>query len=957
MGNTLSLKSFLVVLVFAFIFPPMSAQAFDSQNLASGSDSAAQEVQDKKVQDKKAKKKRKGKVKRKGKRKGKGKGKMTPKARRRARAKARAEAKAAAKAEAKAEAEAEAKAKEEAEAEAQAKVEAEALAKIKAEAEARAKAEAEAEAEAKAKEEADTKAKAEADAKVKADTEAKPKADAKAKQEVAADPKPAEKKVEKVAPPPAAPVPEATPEPTADKKPEVKENAEELHKEAATTDKALVEPTPEPTSEPDAEVSPELTPAKPTPEVATEAAPEVKSETPGEAAPENAAESLENPDSKLKTSSSAIKTSETPVEPGTSASDPAAGGENPVLVPGAEGVPASAAVDVAADPAAKAGATSDQAAGSKTGEVAATTGPDGKALAAACVKTAEGKDCKAIGPDGKKSDAPCVKTAEGKDCTLTVPDDSKKIAAAACVKTAEGKDCKAIGPDGKKSDAPCVKTAEGKDCKVPLTKADKARAALDADRKKMKVFYKGELGSPGAPELENTNNSFFMGVGYWNIGGFFGEHFMRLTPSVDLHLKVLEDKNLTLRFELPLDFLVATGKDIKVNKGSLGDFRKEGYDEKGEYLKFIKRIQLGRKEERLYLNIGRVYGASLGHGTVMRRYNANIDPDRARIGMQFDAYNDYGGFETTISDIAFQTQVIGALVFAKPLSAFSLNPIARSFSVGAHYTTDLDAPKSLQLDPAGTGRVAVDEAGYPLYDSTSVGIMGFDFEVKPVRLGNALDLKLYGDYSSITDAGAGITAGLLMRSNFGELPDLMATRVRIEARNYDNNYKPEYFGSLYEVRKFQMIRGEPTGTEKTQYEEVVLAAKGDKHTSVYGEATFALVNKLVAGVGVERIFDATPSHNILVHVEMPALEFLRLYASYQKLGFENLGDAFAFSADGKTLQADSVLNAQARIMILPILFVNVVAQQSFMWDELLNGGSYRPQLDFLVEAELGWEFD
>ena len=48
---------------------------------------------------------------------------------------------------------------------------------------------------------------------------------------------------------------------------------------------------------------------------------------------------------------------------------------------------------------------------------------------------------------------------------------------------------------------------------------------------------------------------------------------------------------------------------------------------------------------------------------------------------------------------------------------------------------------------------------------------------------------------------------------------------------------------------------------------------------------------------------------------------LRLYASYQKFGFTDLGDSFA-QAKGTSFafQPDTVLFSQARLMVLPIMF-------------------------------------
>ena len=122
-------------------------------------------------------------------------------------------------------------------------------------------------------------------------------------------------------------------------------------------------------------------------------------------------------------------------------------------------------------------------------------------------------------------------------------------------------------------------------------------------------------------------------------------------------------------------------------------------------------------------------------------------------------------------------------------------------------------------------------------------------------------------------------------------------------------------------------------------------------------AAYSLVDKLVLGVGLETVLDATRTYNLLVDVEVPAFEYLRLYASYQKIGYSDLSKSFARGqGSGFTFAPDVILLSQARVMILPILFVSAGLRQTYQWDALYKGGTYRAKLDYLLQAELGWEF-
>ena len=51
-------------------------------------------------------------------------------------------------------------------------------------------------------------------------------------------------------------------------------------------------------------------------------------------------------------------------------------------------------------------------------------------------------------------------------------------------------------------------------------------------------------------------------------------------------------------------------------------------------------------------------------------------------------------------------------------------------------------------------------------------------------------------------------SGHLLRLNVGRNP-LHALRIRLEYRNYDPNYLPSYFDTLYEIQRYQYLpRGE-----------------------------------------------------------------------------------------------------------------------------------------------------
>jgi len=252
-------------------------------------------------------------------------------------------------------------------------------------------------------------------------------------------------------------------------------------------------------------------------------------------------------------------------------------------------------------------------------------------------------------------------------------------------------------------------------------------AAPDQPADKMR---KGELSMLGVVEFLNDQNFAGVGLGYFNLDSV---HYASASPTVDLHFF---DKKLHLNFGATFNFAL-----FDPNGGGFaaaGRFRKQDWDEWQEYLKVIRRVQWGRKEDRFFVRLGRVGATSIGHGGLMRRYNNNMLANTTRVGLEIDAYNDYVGGEAFVSDITFRSRVMGGLAFVKPLG-WMANPVAKSLSIGAVYTGDLGAPTQLRRDAQGV--VITDRVNNPQYDSTMLHGVGGSIEVKPLRIGDMIDLK------------------------------------------------------------------------------------------------------------------------------------------------------------------------------------------------------------------------
>jgi len=291
--------------------------------------------------------------------------------------------------------------------------------------------------------------------------------------------------------------------------------------------------------------------------------------------------------------------------------------------------------------------------------------------------------------------------------------------------------------------------------------------------------------------------------------------------------------------------------------GNLGDeaefgemrVRREDWDEVSDFGKIIRFFSIGRKEDNFYLTLNSLRPATIGHGQILDKYQPNIDVDRSMLGLIFDAYNDYAGFQFQMNDVMWfdpdnVNKVIGGLAFVKPLSLFSDHWFATSFSVGAEYLTDLRAPKCIKKSADGpcvkgsgyaagfdpyTGEYYDDSfirtdsvTGLPYVEETTVTAAGLSVEAKVLKVGRFADVKLYGTYHQFLNegGGAGAAGGLLGRFNAGT-KWISAFRIRTEYRNFGDGFQPAYFDSLYETEKYSFAaENTPYQTTPTKFQAV-----------------------------------------------------------------------------------------------------------------------------------------
>ncbi|MFZ5471715.1 MAG: hypothetical protein ACOZIN_19990 [Myxococcota bacterium] len=460
-------------------------------------------------------------------------------------------------------------------------------------------------------------------------------------------------------------------------------------------------------------------------------------------------------------------------------------------------------------------------------------------------------------------------------------------------------------------------------------------------------FVKGELSAfLGSDRVVTKNNRLGVSLGLDRVGEVY---YALLEPQVDLRFL---EKRLAVGVGVPLRFEVFNfGRDESgqpLLSRRLGELRAQDYDEPQDFAKVLKYVTYGRKEDRLYLNVGQRYASSIGHGALVRRYAPNVDVDLTRVSAQLDAYNDYAGFELLTNDVV-EWNLLSGLAFVKPLASFGDGVVMRSLSLGIGAAADFRAPRELLTDP-NVGVRLLDEHGRMRATRTPVVLVGADVEVKMVKT-REVDIKPYVDYSMLLGGDGGFTLGGLGRFNVGE-ETVHAFRAVLELRWLGSRYVPSYFDTFYEVERFVAadLPEAPAfpgiGRFATKYQDV-MSGRLPQRLGYYVEGSYGVRGKVGFTAAIEGT-SGGPEKNFVVHLEVPAVDLLQFFGSYYKRGFSGLGEV-------GLLDEKSVFFAGARMKLLPFLFVNGRAFKTFRVNPDVQ--RYDNTFGFALDVEVGYEFD
>ena len=345
-----------------------------------------------------------------------------------------------------------------------------------------------------------------------------------------------------------------------------------------------------------------------------------------------------------------------------------------------------------------------------------------------------------------------------------------------------------------------------------------------------------------------------------------------------------------------LDLNIRVGEDGKVRSGDFKDFY--------SYLRLIRYVRYGNKNEPFYARLGTLDYSRIGHGYIMYMYRNSASYDLRKVGVEFDADLQKVGFESMYSDVG-GAALLGLRGYVRPLQftdAASV-PVIGGLETGATLASDFNANANKTWgDADGTTRLA--EGGGAL------SIVGFDVGL-PLLSHEIIQSTLYADYAKIISYGSGAAVGLsLGLRGLG----LFTFDAKYERRFVGNQFLPSYFDAFYERERYQVL-DTTRFMSKTQQ-----LRNAPSYDGYFGEVFISVLNTFYIIGGYQSPVGVRNAGTL--HMELQtstALPGILLAGGYDK---KNIGSIFK-------LDNNSLLYAQVGYKPMPYMVVSMFYQWTF----------------------------
>ncbi len=370
------------------------------------------------------------------------------------------------------------------------------------------------------------------------------------------------------------------------------------------------------------------------------------------------------------------------------------------------------------------------------------------------------------------------------------------------------------------------------------------------------------------------------------------------------------------------------GLDLKLEVSPEGNLRSENFNTFSDYMSVIRYVRYGHKKDPLYVRVGALDNATLGHGSIMYLYNNSLSYDNRKIGVQADVDFNTFGLETVYSTFG-EAGILGVRGFVRPLqyTHFGKIPVIGRIEFGASYVADFNKYAdvvSVKYDAAENGFTPDEKNG-------NMDIWGLDIGL-PVFSNKVLSMDLYYDYVNIADYGDGSSVGFIL--NFNGL-GLVDVRTKFERRMNNDQFLPSYFNSMYEIERYSLDNSTGAFISKSQ----LLKNATNTGNGFYGELLVELLGTFDILGSYQRLDKDPKSGDLHLSTEISPEEMSFIArAGYDKVRIEDESDIF-------TLDDRSYFFTELGYKPLPYLIVSMVYHWTFtpMRDNSDNVIGYEPQ--------------
>jgi hypothetical protein len=272
------------------------------------------------------------------------------------------------------------------------------------------------------------------------------------------------------------------------------------------------------------------------------------------------------------------------------------------------------------------------------------------------------------------------------------------------------------------------------------------------------------------------------------------------------------------------------GLDINLRFNKEGKIRKEDFKDAYGYLRMIRYLRWGQKDDDFYIRVGSLDYARLGNGFILNNYTNSASYDLRKIGLEFDLNAEFFGGEFVYSDFA-RGSIFGTRLHILPfrfIPPLDKTPLIKNVELGATYVVDFDSAANYSYPAPNddTLKHAVTKGNLTVY--------GFDLSIPIISI-PMIKSKIYVDYAKIIGFGNGAAAGISF--NFAGMGMVRAS-AKYERRFLGDKFLPTYFNTIYERERFEPF-GNGRFISKVQRLDTVKANQGN-----FGELLISILNTL-----------------------------------------------------------------------------------------------------------------